>query len=268
MTEPPTAHVARSDDQTLHGCTVVVTRERAGELGRLLAAAGADVVHVPLIEVADSDEVDLQALSDALEQRPDWIAVTSPAGAERVARHIADTPQPATANQVRYAAVGTATAQRLEQLTGRRVDLVPERQLAVELAASFNAANPQPQRIVVAQADRAGTVLADGLRQGGHDVTVVTAYRTIIRRPSEAEVMRIAAADAITFASGSAATSWADALGERASRLLPPLVVAIGPSTAEAAHKSGLKVTYVSSDHSLAGLINTLTTAWHQRESE
>ena len=37
----------------LAGCRVLVTRERLGELGRLLGERGADVVHVPLIAVTE-----------------------------------------------------------------------------------------------------------------------------------------------------------------------------------------------------------------------
>jgi uroporphyrinogen-III synthase len=246
----------------LHGCTVVVTRERLGELGRLLTVADATVVHVPLIEVVDVDSAEQRVLADALQQSPDWVVATSAAGAERIAPHILKE------SDVQLAVVGTATAQRLTQLTGRTVDLVPDAQLAVELVAAFNRVNPAPQRVVVAQADRAATVLADGLRENGHDVTVVTAYRTEVRHPADFDVQRIEAADAITFASGSAATSWAEALGRRASMLLPRLVVAIGPSTADAAAKSGLKVTHVAADHSLAGLIDMLTIAWNQRGTE
>ena len=40
---------------TLRGRRVLVTRERPGELARLLEASGAVVVHVPLIEVVEPD---------------------------------------------------------------------------------------------------------------------------------------------------------------------------------------------------------------------
>ena len=244
----------------LDGCTVVVTRERAGELGRLLASAGADVVHIPLIEVVDV-EAD-GGLSDALDDGPDWVVVTSAAGSERVARHLSDSAT------VQLAAVGTVTAQRLEELTDRRVDLVPSRQVAAELLAAFVHANPTPQDVVIAQADRARSDLADGLRAHGHSVNVVTAYRTEVRRPTDTELQMIEGADVVTFASGSAATGWVEAFGERSFSALPSIVVAIGPSTAEAAIKSGLKVTHVAADHSLVGLLDEVTNAWIQRQRE
>ena len=72
----------------LAGCRVLVTREQPGELGRMLAERGADVVHVPLIVVTESPDhgAALQRELDQLD-RYSWLVVTSPAGAERVGEH-------------------------------------------------------------------------------------------------------------------------------------------------------------------------------------
>ena len=43
-------------ERPLHGRRVVTTRDEPGELDRLLAEAGADVVHVPLIEIAEPED--------------------------------------------------------------------------------------------------------------------------------------------------------------------------------------------------------------------
>ena len=86
----------------LAGCRVLVTRERPGELAALLEARGATAVHVPLIEVIEPVDAGA-ALGRELERLPefDWLVVTSPAGAERVADAAADAPL------VRLAVVGT-----------------------------------------------------------------------------------------------------------------------------------------------------------------
>lgn len=239
----------------LHGCTVVVTRETRGELGRRLDALGATVVHIPLIEVVDPDPADHDALRIALRGPLDWLVVTSVAGADRVAR-IADR------HEVRLAAVGSATARRLEEVAGRPVDLVPDRQLAAALVAEFARVQPTPSRVLIAQADRAADTLAAGLADAGHDVDAVTAYRTVLRSPTAEDLAAMTAADAVAFASGSAAVAWAEALGADAAALLPPIVAAIGPTTAAAARRAGLDVTHESADHSLHGLVETLARAW------
>lgn len=237
----------------LRGCTVVVTRERRGELGRLLDQQGAGVVHVPLIEVVDADPLDL---ASAWSKEPDWLIVTSAAGADRVADEVVRRPE------LRLAAVGDATARRLELHADRHVDLVPDRQRADALLEDFVRVNPEPQRVLVAQADRAAPTLVDGLVAAGHDVTAVVAYRTRARTPDLVDLESIAAADAVVFASGSAAQGWADAFGEGAADALPTVVIAIGPTTAEVATRSGLKITHVAADHSLAGVIDVLIRAW------
>jgi uroporphyrinogen-III synthase len=97
--------------------------------------------------------------------------------------------------------------------------------------------------VLVAQADRAGSSLADGLSAAGHQVEAVTAYRTITRRPEPAEVAELATVDAVVFASGSAAAGWVEAVGAT----VPAFVVAVGPSTARVAQSRGLRVTHVAS---------------------
>ncbi len=228
----------------LAGCRVLVTRERPGELGRLLAERGAVVVHVPLIAVVDPPDSGA-ALSAELARLADdqWVIVTSAAGAERVGAAVRLRPY------VRLAAVGTSTAQRLADLAGRPVDVVPERQLADVLADELIPRLVEPTRILVAQADRAPGTLGDRLQQAGHDVTVITAYSTVLLQPDPALA---SAADVLVLASGSAAQGWVEAMGSQR----PPIVVAIGPTTAEMAEKLGLKIDGVAADHSLVGLVD------------
>jgi uroporphyrinogen-III synthase len=230
----------------LVGCRVLVTRERPGELAALLESKGAIAVHVPLIEVVDPIDGGA-ALQHELDRLADfdWVVVTSAAGAERIAGAVRRTPS------VRLAAVGSATARVLADTAGRPVDLVPSSQRADVLLEELCTSVTSPQRILVAQADRAADTLAVGLRDAGHEVTAVVAYRTLLRTPPPGV---IEGADALMLASGSAAQSWFDALGD----VVPPIVVSIGPATTSVATRLGLKVTATSTDHSLDGLVRTL----------
>ncbi len=225
---------------------MLVTRERPGELAALLSERGATVVHVPLIAVTDPIDGG-DALRAALSELTDfdWLVVTSAAGSERVADAAAAAPG------VQLAAVGTATARVLELGAGRPVDLQPSSQRAEALLAAFIEQVSSPQRVLLAQADLAAPTLADGLRAAGHEVAVVTAYRTIA---VEADRAVVADADAVLFASGSAVESWCRCFGTEA----PPIVVAIGPTTTAAADRLGLKVSGVAADHSLDGLVTEL----------
>ncbi len=92
------------------------------------------------------------------------------------------------------------------------------------------------------------------LRKAGHQVVRCTAYRTA-QQPADPRVLE--RADALLLASGSAVRSWVDSVGLAA----PPLVVAIGPTTASVADDLGLKLSSVAADHSLPGLVEALCTA-------
>lgn len=231
----------------LRGRSIVTTRGAVGEIDRRLAALGADVIHVPLIETVDADDggaamaAALRSLRDG-----DWVVVTSSAGAIRLAGRM-----PAAA--VRIAAVGTATAAAVATTTGRTPDLVPERQTVADLAAAL----PTPDaatRLVIAQADRADPAGADAIAARGYDVQRIVAYRTLERTPNPRERRAALGADAVVFASGSAATAWAGSFGT----MTPPVVVSIGPTTTAVAIGIGLDVTTTASPHSIDGLVEAV----------
>jgi uroporphyrinogen-III synthase len=234
----------------LAGKRVVTTRDEPGLVDRMLTAARALVVHVPLIRIVDAEDggAELHRLLHHVDDFQ-WLIVTSQHGARRVgnaARH----------RGVRLGAVGTKTAAELSALSKRPVDVVPP----VQTGAGLLAAMPREgggAKVLLAQADRAGTELAGGLSERGYDVTSVVAYRTMLRRPTPSELRVALAADAVAFASGSAVQGWVDAIGFRT----PRCVVAIGPSTAAFADELGLRITHVAADHSVPGLVAEIVRA-------
>lgn len=233
----------------LRGRRVATTRDTAGQLDSLLARAGADVIHVPLIEIEPCPDGG-HSLADALSRLEsfDWLIVTSQHGAASVAAAAAAHPA------VRLAAVGTRTAAVLADIAGRPVDVVPNRQTARDLVSALAG---QGGRALVAQADRAAATLVDGLAELGFDVEAVTAYRTRLRVPTERERIALLGSDAVGFASGSAVEAWVGTIG----RETPPIVAAIGPTAAAVADRHGLKVTHVAADQSVGGLVGVITAA-------
>jgi uroporphyrinogen-III synthase len=240
----------------LRGRCIVTTREHRGRLDELLEQAGARTVHLPLIAVADAPDggVALRRALDRIHEF-DWVMVTSRHGAERVGPAL----QRATeqGRRVHVAAVGTATAAEVERHLGRPVELVPDVQHAAALVDAFAAAVHEPQAVLVAQADLAAPTLSEGLAALGHRVEVCTAYSTRLRTPAADELDRALQADAVVFASGSAATAWGAAVGSDT----PPVVCAIGPTTERAALAAGLEVTATATDHSVAGLVQCVIDA-------
>jgi uroporphyrinogen-III synthase len=233
----------------LSGRRVVTTRDRQGKLEQRLLELGAEIVHVALVSITPGDAGALAAAIARLEPG-DWVVVSSQHGAARVAPLVS-----ARGAELRTAAVGTRTAEVLASGTGRATDVVPRRQTAADLVAVMPPGTGC--RAVVAQADRAAPTLVDGLRELGYAVEPVTAYRTGLRRPTARQRVDMLAADAVAFASGSAADSWADAIGT----VTPPVVVAIGPTTAAAAERRGLRVTHVAAEHAVDGLVDAIVAA-------
>lgn len=227
----------------LAGRRVVVTRaaDQAGPTAEIVESFGAVPVIVPLIAVVD--EPDGMARLRALDlDRLDWVVATSPNGAQRVAAMLEGRAAPP-----RIAAVGSTTATELP-----RCDLLAATQSAAGLLAVFP---DGPGRVVVVQAFDAAPTLADGLAAKGWDVVAIKAHRAIAVTPDDESRQVALAADALLLASGSAALAWVEAFGVQT----PPVVVAIGEQTAAAAAQAGLKISAISADHSVHGLLVTLS---------
>ena len=237
-------------ERPLAGRRIALTRPEPGALGAALAELGAEVVHVALLEIGPPPDGGA-SLRRALARLVsfDWLVVTSANGARAVGEAAAG------AGGVRLAAVGPATAAVLATLAGRPVDLIAQVPRVEGLLAEFPTG---PSRVLVAQADRAGAELADGLAMRGHEVEAVNAYATVSRRPPAGELAALDGVDAVVFASGSAAEAWVAARGAAA----PAVVVAVGPVTERAARRAGLAVTHVADSPGPAGVGAALMAAF------
>jgi uroporphyrinogen-III synthase len=222
-----------------------------------LAHLGAIVVEVPTIAIGDAPDGGA-ALADAVAQidRYDWVVLTSTNGAQRFLAAVGG----AVPAGVRVAVVGPGTADAV-RAGGVEPDLLPERFVAEALLEVFP---PGPGRVLLPQASVARPVLADGLRAAGWGVDAVVAYRTVAARPGPAVLERAAAADAITFTSGSTVTGYLAAAGPDG---VPPVVVCIGPVTAASAEKAGLTVTAVAAEHTIDGLAAAVVGALSTRRT-
>ncbi|MEM8707368.1 MAG: GNAT family N-acetyltransferase [Actinomycetota bacterium] len=238
----------------LGGLRVVVTRPRtqAAALVEALEAAGAEAVSVPVIEIAEPDDggVGLRTALRVLREG-DWVAITSPNGAVKVAEALGDRP---LADGVRVAVVGPGTRDRAEAL-GLDVDLMPTEAIAEGLAAAFPAPPIGGGRVVLARAEIARETLPIHLRMMGWNVDEVVAYRTVAVPVDDAGRAACADADAVAFTSGSTVRSLLDAVGVDG---LPPVVVSIGPATSAVAAEAGVTVDVEADPHTIPGLVEAL----------
>jgi uroporphyrinogen-III synthase len=238
---------------------VVVTRAEAadGPLSRELRSLGLEVISWPAVSVTAGETSALEAALARLDSFG-WVVFAS---RHAVAAVLDRLPRPPL--RARIAAVGRATALTLTQ-RGWPVHLTPSEASA---AALINAFATQWQsadagaEVLYPASSRALPTIAAGLRALGAVVTQVEAYRT------EGAVLDVGECrawierggiGAVTFASPSAVTELARALGERDfARLLgdaPP--VAIGPTTARELAARGWHAT-LAEDATLRGLAVT-----------
>ncbi len=235
---------------SLEGRSVVITRSivQNESLRRLLEARGARVVEVPLIAVVEPDDEGRER--DEVLQRFedfDWIVVTSPNGADRVAPFLSAAHAAGDAKRFPLlAAVGEATARSV----GTPVALCAEPARSDVLAQQFPEGSGS---VLVVQGNLADNQLSDDIESKGWTVTRVVAYRTVHLRPTKEMMLPALSADVLLLASGSAATAWFDAFGAST----PPYVVAMGPSTAKVAVNLGLEVSAIASEQTLDSLIET-----------
>jgi uroporphyrinogen-III synthase len=200
---------------------VIVTRPRAQArpLVAALEALGAEVVECPLIEIERTSDDPVDAAGY------DWLVVTSPNGADEIARRGRNLPA--------IAAVGPGTAEAL-RAHGIEPAFVPRESSQDGLVREF----PRPAgRVLLAAAEGARRRPVEEL-----DADFVPLYRTRLLTPEPPP------GDVVVLASGSAARAYA-AVGGGAP------AVSIGPETTRIAESLGLTFVAEAPTHDLAGLV-------------
>ncbi len=206
-------------------------RAQAQPLVERLEARGYEVVECPLIEIVrtSDDPIDCAGY--------EWLIVTSPNGADEIARRARSIPK--------VAAVGPGTAETLRR-HGIEPDFVPRVSSQDGLLAEF----PRPEgKVLFAAAENSRRRPIDVL---GADF--VPLYRTQLLSPDPPE------GDVVVLASGSAARAYAW-LGGKAR------AVSIGPETSRVARSVGLTVAVEAERHDLDGLLEAVDRAAQTAEA-
>jgi uroporphyrinogen III methyltransferase/synthase len=164
---------AVSSESPLRGERVVVTRARhqSEELAAALAAAGAAVEFLPLLEVVAPDDPRPLARAAAEVGGYDWLVFTS---ANAVEAFLTRLPAGLPAS-VRVAVVGPATARSAVE-RGVEPWILASQSDAEGLAAELAPHLRGDDKVLVPQADDARPALVDALRSAGVRVDAVEAY--------------------------------------------------------------------------------------------
>lgn len=241
----------------LAGKSIVVTRTRsqASQLRSLLEGLGAKVIEAPVLDIRH--ECANLPGDERLSSRWDWIVFSSQNGVDAFfsALHLAGRDA-RSLGSTRLAAIGPATAGSLDR-RGLIADFVPTAATAGHLADELPRATGA--RILLPGGNLSDGELERGLRSRGAQVEPVAVYSTAPLSLTPETLEAVLSADAITFASASAATF----LGQALNGSLPKTakVCAIGPQAAAAARQTFGRVDCVASDASIEGLASAVVEA-------
>ncbi len=252
------------EHRPLRGKRILVTRagHQAGELSRLLRAAYAVPVELPLLELRPCGHQ--SAVAAALRRlfAYDWVVLTSANAVEFTFRKLDELGLDARAfGAARVCAVGPKTAEAL-LARGIRADVVPPEYVAEALVDALSTAGDlKGATVLIPRAKEAREVIAEELGRRGARVEVLPLYENV--RPSSYPELVLAALrggelDAVTLASSSAARNYATLCREQGvdpGRL--PCAV-IGPATRKTAETEGLPVAAMPSEYTLGGLVAAL----------
>ena len=252
------------DNRPLFGKRVLVTRapEQAGTLSQALAEAGAEPIELPAIEIVP--RVDRKALRQALDgldaAEYDWLLFSSANGVDIFFDQLRRQKKDARAlGRARVCAIGPATAAALGG-HGVIADVVPERFIAEGMVGVLSERDIVGQRLLWPRARGARRTPVVALQRLGAQVDELPLYSAAVPKQVDAEAMarlRAGEVDIVTFASPSAVRNLLKMLSD-ASLLEKPLIACIGPVTARAARRLGLRVDVEGPLHTAEGLMAAL----------
>ncbi len=247
------------ENLSLFGRRVVVTRTRSGNsvLRNKLEQLGAEVIELPLINVVPS--VDRKALVDVFSELGmyDWVVFTSANGVRIFFEHFLRAYDDIRAlGLLRFACVGEATAKEIERHR-IKVECQPKIATAEALAEALIATGSLDSAKVIAITGNLNRdKLVKKLEAARAIVDTLPLYRTEKLDLSESAAaldFRERGADAVLFASSSAADAYADqaegvALSSEAKQ---PLLGSMGPQTSATMKERELAVDFESTQPGL-----------------
>ena len=254
------------ENLSLFGRRVVVTRTRGGNsvLRNKLEHLGAEVIELPLINVVPS--VDREALVDVFSELGmyDWVVFTSANGVRIFFEHFLRAYDDIRAlGLLRFACLGDATAKEIERHRVK-VECKPKIATADGLAkALIETGSLDSAKVIAITGNLNRDNLVKKLEEARAIVDILPLYRTEkldLSESAAAQDFRERGADAVLFASSSAADAYADQIDELslATDATQPLFGSMGPQTSGSMKERGMAVDFESSEPGLAAFTEKL----------
>ena len=204
----------------------------------------------------------------------EWVVFTSVNGVEMFWQRLAENqnlengraqdgqPQSLAAKMPKTAAIGPITAHALLD-KGIQPAFTPDSFVGEAVAEGLG--ELQGKRVLLLRAETAREALPKLLEARGAIVDDLPVYRTVPEKPDPKALPELqAGVDAITFTSSSTVRNWVDSVDE----LHPsPLIVCIGPVTADTAKALGLRPDIIANEFTTDGLVDALV-AHYSKEGQ
>jgi uroporphyrinogen III methyltransferase / synthase len=257
------------EHRPLFGKRIVVTRGRGQnvELTHKLGDLGAEVLEIPVIKRAQTDNK--QDLVDALLalNSYDWLVFTSANGVtaffDLFFRHFHDLRDLGGA---RIAAVGPATAAKLREMH-LQVDVMPDEFVGKKIAEGIaKHSSIENSKVCLLRAENANADLPLALEELGAITDDIAVYKTVAETdnlPGVVDDFLERGADWLTFTSGSTVQFFHERFDlPKLMKQFPQMKIAsIGPETSKMARGLGLTPKIEAKEHTSAGLVAELMRA-------
>lgn len=275
------------EKKPMFGHRVLVTREHS-EGFEPLEELGAEIIEFPTIEIAPPENYnELDAAIDKIETY-NWLIFTSGNGIKYfIKRFIERDNDIRDLKGIRICAIGTKTAAEIKKY-GIKVDLMPDEFNAEGLISavvqkcrfilrsaaengsaevtsalpSFSASELKGMKFLLPRAEKAREIFPEKVRELGGEIDVPVTYRAIKPEIHGKRLKRFLKEGRIsiaTFTSAATFNNFREIIGEDADELLRDVAIAvIGPVTARAVEKAGLRVHIMPEEATIEAMVGEI----------
>jgi uroporphyrinogen III methyltransferase/synthase len=257
------------EDKPMFGHRILVTREHSTGF-EPLEELGAEIIEFPTIEIVPPDDYDGLDAAIAEIHSYTWIIFTSANGVRYFLRRFFEKERDIRdLKGIKLCAIGTKTAGEIKKY-GMQVDLVPEEFRAEGLIEEFKKVGDQQSAVsalkgmkfLLPRAEVAREVFPEKVRELGGEIDVPVAYRAIKPELHEKRLKRFLKEGRITvatFTSAATFNNFVELIGRDAFELLKGVSIAvIGPVTAKAIEKAGLKVDIMPKESTIEAMVQEI----------
>ncbi len=262
------------EKKPLFGHRILITRDYTPAY-EPLEDLGAEVFEFPTIKIVPPE--DYSSLDQAIDniETYHWLIFSSTNGVIYFMRRLIDRGVDIRdLKGIKICAIGAKTAAVIRK-TGLKVDLVPDEFNAEGLIEAFvmearmsiqdkryNTSNLEGLRLLLPRAEAAREVFPERVRELNGEIDCPVTYRTIKPEKHGKRLHRFLRAGRIsvaTFTSAATFTNFVEIIGEEAIDFLKGgVIAAIGPVTAKAIEKRGLKVTITPKEATIEAMVEEI----------